>query len=760
MPGDFDPYYTWLAIPPEEQPPDHYRLMGLRPFEDNVEVIQNAADRQMAHVRSFQTGPNAESSQRLLNEMSRARVCLLSAHRKAAYDHHLRLVMQARLAGVAPPPPPSGIFPSGTYQSGAYGAPPLGSGSHSLQNAPPQAPAPYRPNSYPSGAYGSGGYGSGGYGSGPQPPGPFPPSSQSPGPYNPNQSPGPYGPGPQNPGPYGPNPQSPGPYGLSPQNPGPYTPNPQNPGAYGPNPHASGQYGSGPYPSNPQPPAQYGSGPYASSPQQFPASAGAGPVFPYGSQAPQEPGSFGSGPQGSGSFGSGPLGMTTPNSSASPGGGTVPSGVSFLSQPAYPPANTQLGEYELIEKLGEGGMGAVYRAKHLRLGREVALKALSPVHLRDQKAIARFDREMRAVGAVDHPNVVRAMDAREIGGTRFLVMEYVDGMELSDVVRHVGPLAVADAAEIIRQAAAGLQAAHEHGLVHRDIKPSNLMVTRHGCVKLCDLGLARFAMDMGDEEVTGTGQAMGTPDYMAPEQVTDSRRVDIRADIYSLGCTFYKLLTGFAPFTGPEYRTAVQKLMAHSDKTPRPVGLIRKDVHPELAAVIDRMMAKSPKKRYATPAEVVDALSHFSMGSNLSALHARAKAMEHMPEGSGAHPSFASSYAQPSFPSHSSPHSSSGSRSLKSLIHEYRIPILVFVGAMLGVVIANALALWLFSPNAAVPQVAPAPTSKVESPASAPTEPAPSATPPGDQLPPATRVPADATSTTEESAPPRPPTNP
>ena len=689
MPGDFDPYYTWLAIPPEEQPPDHYRLMGLRPFEDNLDVIQNAADRQMAHVRSFQTGPNGEISQRLLNEMSRARVCLLSKHRKSSYDHHLRLVMQAKLAGVAPPPPPSGIFPSGTYQSGGYGTPPLGSGSPIMPNNQAQPPDPYRTGVYQSGTYGAGPQ---------QMPGPQQPQQYGSGPYPPSTQ------QPQQYGPPGPQPQQPPQYGSGNYPPGPQQPQQYGSGNYPLGPQQPQQFGSGPYPPGPQQPPQFGSGSYPAGPQY---GLGSYPPNPFAPAQIQDPASFGSGSHGSGAFGSGPMGpmgMATPNSAGNPGGSTVPTGVSFLSQPAYPAANTQLGEYELMEKLGEGGMGAVYRAKHLRLGREVALKALSPVHLRDQKAIARFDREMRAVGSVDHPNVVRAMDAREIAGTRFLVMEFVDGMELSDIGRHVGPLAVPDAAEIIRQAAAGLQAAYEHGLVHRDIKPSNLMLSRQGCIKLCDLGLARFAMDMGDEEVTGTGQAMGTPDYMAPEQVTDSRRVDIRADIYSLGCTFYKLLTGFAPFTGPEYRTAVQKLMAHSDKTPRPVGLIRKDVHPGLIAVIDRMMAKSPKKRYATPADVVTALAPFAMGANLSALFARAEAMEHLPPGSEAQPSYV--YPQPSAGPTSVPYPRS-SRSIKSYFHEYRIPILVFVGAMLGVIMANVLAMWLFSPKASVPKVLP-----------------------------------------------------
>ena len=143
----------------------------------------------------------------------------------------------------------------------------------------------------------------------------------------------------------------------------------------------------------------------------------------------------------------------------------------------------QLGEYRLLEKLGEGGMGAVYKAVHTKLKRMVAIKVLPTTHRQDDRAVARFEREMEAIGQLNHPHIVRAHDAREIDGTRFLVMEYVDGMNLSEVVRSYGPLRIADACEVIRQAALGLQDAHEHGLVHRDVKPSNLMLTRDGQVK-------------------------------------------------------------------------------------------------------------------------------------------------------------------------------------------------------------------------------------------------------------------------------------
>jgi len=285
-----------------------------------------------------------------------------------------------------------------------------------------------------------------------------------------------------------------------------------------------------------------------------------------------------------------------------------------------------LGEYQLLEKLGEGGMGKVYKALHTKLDRMVALKVLPRGRLADGRAVARFEREMKAIGRLDHPNIVRAHDAREIDGTRFLVMEYVEGRNLSDVVRRCGPLRIPDACELVRQAAVGLQYAHEHHLVHRDIKTSNLMLTRQGEVKILDLGLARFRAEQPTgEEVTATGVAMGTADYMAPEQASDSRAVDIRADIYSLGCTLYKLLAGRVPFSDLDYKSAFEKIMAHVQQPVPPIRRFRPDVPDTLAAVLDRMLAKDPAARFATPAEVADALESLCAGRNLPGLLAQAE---------------------------------------------------------------------------------------------------------------------------------------
>lgn len=300
----------------------------------------------------------------------------------------------------------------------------------------------------------------------------------------------------------------------------------------------------------------------------------------------------------------------------------------------------RLGEYELLDKLGEGGMGAVYKARHTKLKRIVALKILPREKTSDLQAIARFEREMEAVGQLDHANIVRAYDAREIDGIHFLVMEYVAGLDFATVGSRLGPWPIPEACEAVRQAALGLQYAHEHGLVHRDIKPSNLMLTQGSRqtpsvvpaatgsqVKILDLGLALLnTLEPGTEELTSAGQAMGTADYMAPEQTTDSHAVDIRADVYSLGCTLYKLLTGQAPFTGPKYRTAMQKMVGHLQDQAPPIRTLRSDVPDELAALVHQMLAKSPESRPATPAAVAVALEPFARQADLRRLHDEAAA--------------------------------------------------------------------------------------------------------------------------------------
>jgi len=355
MADPFDPYHVWLGIPPD--------LLGIPLFEQNPDVIAHAADKRMRHLRSFQAGARSADSQRLLNQVAAARVCLLNEKKKADYDRQLRAAIQSATAQ-----PPE--------------APPC----HADAPAPPPPPT------------------------------------------------------------------------LAPPVPGAKSPAPTPPVA--------------------------------------------------------------------------------------PGAGRA-QGVAEQM--------TVLGDYQLLEKLGQGGMGAVYKARHVRLGREVAVKVLSTGRLADQHPVARFEREMQAVGRVNHANIVQALDAREIEGTRFLVMELLEGMDLEQVLRRAGPLPVADACEVVRQAALGLQCAHEAGLVHRDVKPSNLMLTSEGHVKLLDLGLARFESKQPRGQMTSAGHALSTLDYMAPEQAEDTHQAYIRADIYNAGCSGWAITTpapcfGFSPF--------------------------------------------------------------------------------------------------------------------------------------------------------------------------------------------------------------------
>ncbi len=184
-------------------------------------------------------------------------------------------------------------------------------------------------------------------------------------------------------------------------------------------------------------------------------------------------------------------------------------------------------------------------------------------------------------------------------------MDYVDGVNLNVLAKQCHPLSVADACEIVRQAALALEAVRHHGLVHRDVKPSNLMLTPAGAVKLLDLGLARFQHDpQAEDEVTDAGAAMGTADYMAPEQISDSRAVDIRADVYGLGCTLYKILAGQPPFSGPKYRTMAQKVAGHLQDRVPPIRGFRGDVPPELARLLERMLAKVQALRRSQDARV------------------------------------------------------------------------------------------------------------------------------------------------------------
>jgi|GEM_PF-1374216 len=274
-----------------------------------------------------------------------------------------------------------------------------------------------------------------------------------------------------------------------------------------------------------------------------------------------------------------------------------------------------LGKYRLLERIGGGGMGAVYKARHTVMDREVALKVMAPSLLNDAQAVARFEREVRAAATLNHPNIVAAYDADRVGQRHFLVMEYVDGHDLTHWLRPTAPVPIPWACECIRQAAIGLQHAHEHGMVHRDLKPSNLLVATGGrdgrfVVKILDMGLARFtSAGPGESGLTHSGQIMGTPDYMAPEQINDPKGADIRADIYSIGCTLFQLLTRRTPFRG---ETLMAKLMARMNASPPSAKAIRADIPQELDELIGRMMAVDPANRFGTPQEVAAAIGPFS----------------------------------------------------------------------------------------------------------------------------------------------------
>jgi hypothetical protein len=271
-----------------------------------------------------------------------------------------------------------------------------------------------------------------------------------------------------------------------------------------------------------------------------------------------------------------------------------------------------LGEYELLEALGAGGMGEVYRARHRLLGKLVAVKVL-PVGSKDAAhAVARFQREMQAVGQLDHPNLVEAHDAGESDGMFYLVLKLIEGTNLRDLVRKRGPLPAAEACALIQQAALGLQHLHERGLVHRDVKPANLMRTPDGLVKVLDLGLARWQeVAPAGSELTETGQIMGTPDYMAPEQASDPSGADIRADLYSLGATFFYLLSGRAPFG--HCKSRLDKLRAHAE-TPLNWHDVSPEVPEPVRAVVAKLLAKRPQERYATPQELADDLARVLRG--------------------------------------------------------------------------------------------------------------------------------------------------
>jgi serine/threonine protein kinase len=291
-------------------------------------------------------------------------------------------------------------------------------------------------------------------------------------------------------------------------------------------------------------------------------------------------------------------------------------------------------EYQILRELGRGGMGVVYLAENQLMGRKEVLKVVSVELINRRGVMERFLGEIRNAARLDHPNVVIAYAAIRLGESLGLAMEYVDGLDLARLVKARGPLPVANACNYVYQAALGLQHAHERGMVHRDIKPGNLMLTSQGSralVKVLDFGLAKVSSEVpANRGLTHDGQMLGTPDFIAPEQIRDAKRADTRADIYSLGCTLYYVLLGSPPFAGTSLYDILQ---AHHSMDATPLNLARPEVPVEVAAIAAKMMAKEPERRFHVPKEVAEALKPFfkagsaaSQASDRSASQARGPA--------------------------------------------------------------------------------------------------------------------------------------
>lgn len=279
--------------------------------------------------------------------------------------------------------------------------------------------------------------------------------------------------------------------------------------------------------------------------------------------------------------------------------------------------NFVLGKYKIIEQIGKGGRGDVYKAEQMGLDRIVALKVLPKELVSKKEAVERFKREAQVASRLSHGNIINCYDAECEGDTHFLVMEYMDGKDLNRWLDEAKPLPVNWSCEVIRQAALGLQHAHAQGMVHRDIKPSNILasgqtVEERPVAKLLDMGFARIVSEAEDEEVrlTRPWQVFGTPDYMSPEQAESTANADIRSDIYSLGITFWKLLVGDLPFQGG---SPLQKLIARAKRDAPPVREFRPEVPEEVAAIVAKMLARLPDERYQAPGEVAAALTPYSM---------------------------------------------------------------------------------------------------------------------------------------------------
>jgi beta-lactam-binding protein with PASTA domain/predicted Ser/Thr protein kinase len=273
------------------------------------------------------------------------------------------------------------------------------------------------------------------------------------------------------------------------------------------------------------------------------------------------------------------------------------------------------GRYEVLERVGTGGMAEVYRARDDLLGRDVAVKVLSERFAGDRSFVERFRREAQAAANLNHPNIVSLYDYGSDNGTYFIVMEYIDGRPLDDVIRAEGALLPERATDIAADVAQALQRAHSSGLVHRDIKPSNIMITSSGQTKVTDFGIARAMARDGEQTMTQTGMVIGTAAYLSPEQA-QGRPVDARSDVYSLGCVLYEMLTARPPFTGD---TPLSIAYKHVREDPAPPSRTNPDVPRPLDAVVMKAMAKNPDNRYPTAMELKTDLDRFLAGQKVEA---------------------------------------------------------------------------------------------------------------------------------------------
>lgn len=279
----------------------------------------------------------------------------------------------------------------------------------------------------------------------------------------------------------------------------------------------------------------------------------------------------------------------------------------------------ELPGYKILRKLGEGGMGTVYEATNELLQNRVAVKVMQRTAVADSAAVDRFLTEMRAIGGLDHCNLVRGLDARQEGKQCFLVMELLDGDNLQQLRRRGELSDVEEICEVVGQTAEGLEYVHRQGMIHRDIKPANLMLTKEGVVKILDLGIARIQEGNESGGLTSAGIIMGTPDFIAPEQTRDASAVDHRADIYSLGCTFFYLLAGRVPFPNEDYASGIDKIIGHRSDEPKLPEKVASTLPSGVMEILDKMIAKDPEDRYQSAAEVVQALQTFRQAKAASA---------------------------------------------------------------------------------------------------------------------------------------------